>query len=152
LRNRPYESDSFSRLNQSCWNRAALAPTSLETHPATLRGWIAVSSAPGQYMKTLRVGFVPLTDCAPLVMAQELGLFERHGVPVHLSREIGWATIRDKIIYGELDANEVKSRTAAKTNATRNVFRPDIFREAGRLIAERAAALPQPDENLLVPA
>ena len=52
----------------------------------------------------LRVGFVPLVDCAPLVMAHELGLFARHGLSVQLSRELGWATIRDKIIYGELDA------------------------------------------------
>ena len=52
----------------------------------------------------LRVGFVPLTDCAPIVMAGELGLFEKYGLHVLLSRELGWATIRDKIIYGELDA------------------------------------------------
>jgi len=37
-------------------------------------------------------------------MAQELGLFEKHGLKVHLSREHGWATVRDKIIYRELDA------------------------------------------------
>ena len=37
-------------------------------------------------------------------MAQEQGLFRRHGLSVTLSREVGWATIRDKIIYGELDA------------------------------------------------
>ena len=52
----------------------------------------------------LRVGFVPLTDCAPLVMAQELGLFRKFGLRVTLERELGWATVRDKIIYGELDA------------------------------------------------
>jgi ABC-type nitrate/sulfonate/bicarbonate transport system substrate-binding protein len=52
----------------------------------------------------LRVGFVPLADCAPLVMAQELGLFRKFGLHVALSRELGWATIRDKIIYRELDA------------------------------------------------
>jgi ABC-type nitrate/sulfonate/bicarbonate transport system substrate-binding protein len=52
----------------------------------------------------LRLGFVPLTDCAPLVMAQELGLFRKYGLRVILSRELGWATIRDKVIYGELDA------------------------------------------------
>ncbi|HEU5071136.1 MAG TPA: CmpA/NrtA family ABC transporter substrate-binding protein [Verrucomicrobiae bacterium] len=54
--------------------------------------------------RALRVGFVPLTDCAPLVMAAELGLFRKYGLNVMLSRELGWATIRDKIIYGELDA------------------------------------------------
>ena len=52
----------------------------------------------------MRVGFVPLTDCAPIVMARELGLFEKYGLNVVLSRELGWATIRDKVIYGELDA------------------------------------------------
>jgi ABC-type nitrate/sulfonate/bicarbonate transport system substrate-binding protein len=52
----------------------------------------------------LRLGFVPLLDCAPLVMAHELGLFEKYGLRVTLQRELGWATIRDKIIYRELEA------------------------------------------------
>jgi ABC-type nitrate/sulfonate/bicarbonate transport system substrate-binding protein len=52
----------------------------------------------------LRLGFVPLTDCAPLVIASELGIFRKYGINVVLSRELGWATIRDKIIYRELDA------------------------------------------------
>lgn len=52
----------------------------------------------------LRLGFVPLTDCAPLVVAHELGLFRKYGVRVTLHHELGWATIRDKVIYGELDA------------------------------------------------
>ena len=54
--------------------------------------------------RALRVGFVPLCDCAPFVVAEELGLFTRQGLRVELSREAGWATIRDKIIYRELDA------------------------------------------------
>ena len=52
----------------------------------------------------LRLGFVPLTDAAPLVMAHELGLFRKYGLRVTLHRELGWATIRDKVIHGELDA------------------------------------------------
>lgn len=52
----------------------------------------------------MRLGFVPLTDCAPLAMAQELGLFKKYGLRVALSRELGWATIRDKVIHGELEA------------------------------------------------
>ncbi len=54
--------------------------------------------------RLLRVGFLALTDAAPFIVAQELGLFARHGLRVDLRREIGWATIREKIIYGELDA------------------------------------------------
>src|SRR5262245_55237647 len=52
----------------------------------------------------LRVGFLALTDAAPFVAAQELGIFHRFGLRIELRREIGWATIREKIIYGELDA------------------------------------------------
>src|SRR5215469_14602032 len=52
----------------------------------------------------IRLGFVPLCDCAPVVMAQELGLFAARGLRVELSREVGWATIRDKIVLRELEA------------------------------------------------
>lgn len=52
----------------------------------------------------LRVGFLALTDAAPLVAAQELGFFGQQGLRVQLSREVGWATIREKIVHGELDA------------------------------------------------
>ncbi len=37
-------------------------------------------------------------------MARELNLFKKFGLNVSLSRELGWATIRDKVIHGELDA------------------------------------------------
>jgi ABC-type nitrate/sulfonate/bicarbonate transport system substrate-binding protein len=57
-----------------------------------------------QRSRSLRLGFVPLTDCAPLAMAQELGLFRKYGLHVTLCRELGWATVRDKIVTGELDA------------------------------------------------
>lgn len=49
-----------------------------------------------------KLGFIPLTDCASLVMAKELGYFEQEGVNVELSKEASWANIRDKIITGEL--------------------------------------------------
>ena len=62
------------------------------------------SNDPSAARRELRVGFVPLSDCAPLVMAHELGLFKKRGLKVRLCRELGWASIRDKIIHGELEA------------------------------------------------
>jgi ABC-type nitrate/sulfonate/bicarbonate transport system substrate-binding protein len=59
---------------------------------------------PSQSSRPLRVGFLALTDAAPFAVAEERGLFAKHGVNVQLSREVGWATIREKIVYGELDA------------------------------------------------
>lgn len=52
----------------------------------------------------IRLGFVPLTDCAPIAVAKEMGIFERYGLNVVPSRELGWASIRDKIYYGNLDS------------------------------------------------
>ncbi len=53
--------------------------------------------------KTYKLGFIPLTDCAPLIVAKELGLFKKYGVEVELSKEASWANVRDKILTGELD-------------------------------------------------
>jgi nitrate/nitrite transport system substrate-binding protein len=53
--------------------------------------------------KKIHLGFIPLTDCAALVAAKELGLFAKYGVDVELSKEASWANIRDKILNGELD-------------------------------------------------
>lgn len=52
----------------------------------------------------IRLGFVPLSDCAPIAVAMETGIFERYGLNVVLSRELGWASVRDRIFYGDLDA------------------------------------------------
>ena len=55
-------------------------------------------------VQPVRIGFQPLVDCAPLLVARELDLFKKHGVKVDLSCEVGWATIREKLLYGQLDA------------------------------------------------
>jgi nitrate/nitrite transport system substrate-binding protein len=60
------------------------------------------SANPGK--KVVKLGFIPLTDCAPLVIAKEMGFFAKYGVNVQLSKEASWAVIRDKVLNGELDA------------------------------------------------
>jgi ABC-type nitrate/sulfonate/bicarbonate transport system substrate-binding protein len=62
-----------------------------------------ISSLPSAGRAAIRLGFVPLSDCAPLVVAAEHGLFRRRGLKIRLFRELGWATIRDKLTHGELD-------------------------------------------------
>ena len=53
--------------------------------------------------RKIKLGFIPLTDCAPLVVAKELGLFEKYGVDVELEKEASWAVVRDKMLDGEID-------------------------------------------------
>lgn len=51
-----------------------------------------------------RIGLLPLTDAAPLIVAKELGYFAGEGLDVTLSVEPSWANIADKLAYGLLDA------------------------------------------------
>ena len=51
----------------------------------------------------LTLGFIPLTDCAPLVIAKEKGFFARYSLDVTLSKETSWANLRDKLSVGILD-------------------------------------------------
>ena len=51
----------------------------------------------------VRLGFIPLNDCAPMAAAQEKGFFAEEGLTVDLSREASWANIRDKVQVGVLD-------------------------------------------------
>ncbi len=62
-----------------------------------------IGALPAPEKPQLTLGFVPLTDCAPLVIALERGCFARHGLEVALSREVSWANIRDKVAAGVLD-------------------------------------------------
>jgi len=52
----------------------------------------------------LKIGFIALTDCAPLVIAKEKGFFKEEGLDVHVSKEGGgWPGIQQKVISGEYD-------------------------------------------------
>ncbi|BBL70390.1 CmpA/NrtA family ABC transporter substrate-binding protein [Methylogaea oryzae] len=77
-----------------------LAPLSLS--PGV---WAAGSDAPEK--TEVKVGFIPLTDCASVVMAAELGLDKKYGIKIVPSKEASWAGVRDKLVNGELDAAHV---------------------------------------------
>ena len=59
---------------------------------------------PSAELDHLNVGYMRLTDSAPLIVAQHLGLYEKFGLNLTLHREVSWANIRDKTIAGTFDA------------------------------------------------
>jgi nitrate/nitrite transport system substrate-binding protein len=67
--------------------------------------WAAGSDAPEK--PEVKIGFIPLTDCASVVMASVLGLDKKHGVTITPSKEASWAGVRDKLVTGELDMAHV---------------------------------------------
>jgi nitrate/nitrite transport system substrate-binding protein len=67
--------------------------------------WAQGSDTPE--LKEVKIGFIPLTDCASVVMASILKLDEKYGIKIVLSKESSWASVRDKLVNGELDAAHV---------------------------------------------
>ncbi|MFS7160209.1 CmpA/NrtA family ABC transporter substrate-binding protein [Serratia proteamaculans] len=67
--------------------------------------WAAGSDAPEK--KEIRVGFIPLTDCASVVMAAVKQFDQKYGIKIIPSKEASWAAVRDKLLSGELDAAHV---------------------------------------------
>ena len=67
--------------------------------------WAAGSDAPEK--KEVRIGFIPLTDCASVVMAAEMGFDKKYGIKIVPTKEASWASVRDKLVNGELDAAHV---------------------------------------------
>ncbi|MDC7244160.1 MAG: ABC transporter substrate-binding protein, partial [Sphaerochaetaceae bacterium] len=54
--------------------------------------------------KKLNIGFIALTDCAPIVIAKEKGFFKKYGLDVKVTKEGGgWPGIQQKVISGEYD-------------------------------------------------
>ena len=48
-----------------------------------------------------KLGFIALTDAAPLIIAKELGLFAKYGMPdVVVAKQASWAATRDNIVLG----------------------------------------------------
>ncbi len=71
-------------------------------------GKVQVIARNGLEKVNLEIGFIPLTDCAPLVVAKEKGFFEKHGLEeVTLNREPNWKAIAKGMATGRLDAAQM---------------------------------------------
>jgi nitrate/nitrite transport system substrate-binding protein len=54
--------------------------------------------------RVLNIGYMALTDAASVIVAATQGFAEMHGLTLKLQRHASWATLRDKLLDGELDA------------------------------------------------
>src|SRR5919106_7069034 len=65
-------------------------------------GWVgSVYADDSPETKAMRFGMIALTDCAPIVIAHEMGYFKKFGIDSVVSKEASWAVIRDKMNLGE---------------------------------------------------
>jgi len=66
--------------------------------------WLVGLALAPAVAEPVKIGFIPLTDSASVIMAQELGLYKKYGVDVVVEKEASWANVRDKLLVGELSA------------------------------------------------
>jgi nitrate/nitrite transport system substrate-binding protein len=70
----------------------------------------AFAQGTGKLEKTkLKVGFIPITCATPIIMAQPMGFYAKHGLDVEVVKTAGWAVIRDKTLNKEYDAAHMLS-------------------------------------------
>jgi NitT/TauT family transport system ATP-binding protein len=74
--------------------------------------------------EAFRIGFLPLVDAALPILAHELGFAEAEGLALDLVRDVTWATVRDRLIYGQTDAAHMVAPLAIATALGRG--RPPI--------------------------
>ncbi len=68
-----------------------------------LRSAVYAAGSDKPEKEEVKIGFIPLTDCASVVMASVLGIDKKYGVKIVPSKEASWAGVRDKLVSGELD-------------------------------------------------
>ena len=88
-------------LKKAVGMSAAASIMSLVLPGVRSAAWAAGSD--GLEKTKLTFGIIPLTDCAPIVVAYEKGFFKKYGLDVTVSKEASWANIRDKVAIGALD-------------------------------------------------
>lgn len=59
--------------------------------------------------KDLKIGFIPITCATPIIMAEPMGFYRKHGLNVQVTKASSWAMIRDLSVNGETDATHMLS-------------------------------------------
>ncbi len=73
------------------------------------RSWAATAASASDAPETpnLNFGMIALTDCSPIVIAHEKGLFKKYGINSTVTKGANWAAIRDNLSSGSLQATHM---------------------------------------------
>ena len=69
--------------------------------------------------QTLKIGFLPLVDACLPILAHELGHAEDEGLTLEFVRDVSWATVLDRLLYGHTDAAHLIAPLAIATTLGR---------------------------------
>lgn len=66
-------------------------------------------------MTSMPVGFLPLVDAAPLIVAAEMGFDRAEGIALDLRRAHSWSALRDMVAFGQVTAAQMLSAMPVAT-------------------------------------
>ncbi len=105
-------------------------------------GWVGSAYADDSpETADIKLGIIALTDCAPIVIAHEKGLFKKYGINSTVSKEASWAVIRDKLVTGENQATHmllgmpIASTMGLGGSAVKEMVFPWILNRNGQAIS-----------------
>jgi ABC-type nitrate/sulfonate/bicarbonate transport system substrate-binding protein len=103
----------------------------------------------GPNRATLRIGYTPLSDCATLAVAQEMGFFSEQKLDVRLEPQSSWATSRDLLRVGALDAAHMlaPAPVAAALSGDRSIVAPMALSLNGNTIVVSRELFDQMEET-----
>jgi len=101
-------SGSFSRRQFITRGAAGLGAAALWSALGS-RSWAATagSASEGPETPNLNFGMIALTDCSPIVIAHEKGLFKKYGINSTVTKGANWAAIRDNLSTGSIQATHM---------------------------------------------
>jgi ABC-type nitrate/sulfonate/bicarbonate transport system substrate-binding protein len=67
----------------------------------------------------LKIGFLPLVDACLPILAHEHGFAEEEGLALSFQRDVSWATVLDRLLYGHSDAAHMLAPLAIATTLGR---------------------------------
>jgi nitrate/nitrite transport system substrate-binding protein len=72
------------------------------------KAWVgAAYASDAPETPTMKFGIIALTDCSPIVIAHEKGLFKKFGINSVISKGANWAAIRDSLSSGDLQGTHM---------------------------------------------
>ena len=75
--------------------------------PDSIKSTAYAAGSDAPEITEVKIGFIPLTDCAPIVVAAEMGFDKKYGIKIIPAKQASWAAVRDKTMNGELHAAHV---------------------------------------------
>ena len=97
-------------------------------------------------MTPLSLAFLPLTDSAPLIVAAARGFAAEAGIELDLVRTTSWATLRDRLVYGQVQGAHMLAPLAIAV--TLGLEQVDVTGPEGAWRQQRSGKIAQHGEEL----